>query len=227
MSPAAPGLSPSRRPASAASPHVRVMHVVPSLNPGGTERLVIEIAKTLMPQARPVVCCLDTPGSWAAELTDLGVPVVALQRGPGFRPALGLAIGQLARRAPDRRAALSSLFAVHLWADRGAARRPQGRLHRTRPRVRRWPGVEAAAGESADRPAARNDLRGVERSAPLHDQRRAAGRPRAGDSQRYRTRARVRRRSRAPRRAWRSGSHTTRSWSARPAGWIRSRIWRR
>ena len=34
---------------------LRVMHVVPSLDPGGTERLVIEISKGLMADVKPVV----------------------------------------------------------------------------------------------------------------------------------------------------------------------------
>jgi L-malate glycosyltransferase len=72
------------------------MHVVLSLEPGGTERLVIEISKTLIADVQPTVCCLDGQGAWASELTDLGIPVLALNRAPGFRPGLGLAIGRLA-----------------------------------------------------------------------------------------------------------------------------------
>ncbi len=72
------------------------MHVVLSLNPGGTERLVIEIAKALAPRIEPVVCCLDEPGAWAGELTAIGVPVIALHRAPGFQPRLGYAIAEVA-----------------------------------------------------------------------------------------------------------------------------------
>ena len=36
-----------------------VMQVVLSLNPGGTERLVIEIVKTLRRRVTSTVCCLD------------------------------------------------------------------------------------------------------------------------------------------------------------------------
>jgi len=85
-------------PRSAASQRLRVMHVVPSLDPGGTERLVIEISKTLIAEVQPMVCCLDNQGAWAAELIDLGVPVVALHRQTGFRPGIGLDIGRLADR---------------------------------------------------------------------------------------------------------------------------------
>lgn len=72
------------------------MHVVLSLDPGGTERLVIEIAKSLAPAVASIVCCLDQCGEWASELTSLGVPVVALNRQPGFRPSLGRQIAALA-----------------------------------------------------------------------------------------------------------------------------------
>ena len=75
---------------------VRVMQIVHSLDAGGTERLVIEITKTLQPWADFVVCCLDAPGHWASELTDCGVPVVSLGRRAGFRPGLGLEIARLA-----------------------------------------------------------------------------------------------------------------------------------
>jgi len=72
------------------------MHVVLSLDPGGTERLVIEICRSLMDDVQPLVCCLDGPGAWAPEVAALDVPLVALHRRPGFRPGLGLTIGRLA-----------------------------------------------------------------------------------------------------------------------------------
>ena len=83
----------SRRPA--------VIEVVLSLSPGGTERLVVELARRLQPDFDMAVCCLDGPGSWAHLLTDQDIPVKALNRRPGFRPLLGRAI---ARFAADRRA---------------------------------------------------------------------------------------------------------------------------
>jgi glycosyltransferase involved in cell wall biosynthesis len=72
------------------------MHVVLTLAPGGTERLVIDLARLLAPQVDSVVCCLDEPGDWAQELTSEGVPVVALRRKAGFHPALGNRIARLA-----------------------------------------------------------------------------------------------------------------------------------
>jgi glycosyltransferase involved in cell wall biosynthesis len=76
----------------------RILHVVLSLAPGGTERLVIEIARRLQPVMDSAVCCLDDAGAWAHELTDRGIDVVALSRRPGFHPSLGRRIADLARR---------------------------------------------------------------------------------------------------------------------------------
>ena len=73
-----------------------VMQVVLSLTPGGAERLVVDVVKRLTPDFRMVVCCLDEPGEWAGEVTEIGVPVVALHRVPGFHPSLGRRIAALA-----------------------------------------------------------------------------------------------------------------------------------
>ena len=64
------------------------MQLVLSLSPGGTERLVIEIVRGLQSQVDSIVCCLDEPGAWAAELAPMNVPVIPLQREPGFHPGL-------------------------------------------------------------------------------------------------------------------------------------------
>jgi glycosyltransferase involved in cell wall biosynthesis len=75
----------------------RVMQLVLSLSPGGTERLVIEICKQLTDRIDAMVCCLDDRGSWAAELEALNIPVVALRREPGFQPSLARHIARLIR----------------------------------------------------------------------------------------------------------------------------------
>jgi len=75
------------------------MQLVLSLSPGGTERLVIEIVRALAQQIDSVVCCLDHPGAWAAEVSDLDVPVVTLSRMPGFHPSIAW---QLSRIIKDR-----------------------------------------------------------------------------------------------------------------------------
>ena len=71
------------------------MQLVLSLSPGGTERLVIEICRQLANRVESMVCCLDEPGGWAAELEALHVPVVALGRQPGFQPSLAVQIARL------------------------------------------------------------------------------------------------------------------------------------
>lgn len=73
----------------------RVMQLVLSLSPGGTERLVIEICRQLVNRVQSMVVCLDEPGAWAPELAGLHVPAVALGRQPGFQPALVLQIARL------------------------------------------------------------------------------------------------------------------------------------
>jgi len=75
-----------------------VLQVVLSLNPGGTERLVVELARRLHRQIPMAVCCLDEQGAWATELTAEGIPVEALHRQPGFVPRLSKAIAAMAAR---------------------------------------------------------------------------------------------------------------------------------
>lgn len=76
----------------------KVLHVVHALDPGGAQRLVIEMIRGM--QGRRIdsfVCCLDRVGEWAAEVQSLGVPVTTLARKPGFHPVLGRRIAELAR----------------------------------------------------------------------------------------------------------------------------------
>ena len=74
-----------------------MLQVVLQLDPGGTERLVIEIVRRLHAQMPMAVCCLDAAGAWADRVTTLGVPVHALGRRPGFHPSLSFAIAAIAR----------------------------------------------------------------------------------------------------------------------------------
>ena len=73
----------------------RVLQLVLSLSPGGTERLVIEICRHLAGRIDSSVCCLDEPGSWAAELVPLNIPVLSLSRQPGFHPGLALELARV------------------------------------------------------------------------------------------------------------------------------------
>lgn len=76
----------------------RVLQVVLQLDPGGTERLVVEIVTRLHSRYPMTVCCLDEPGQWASRVTALGVEVVALHRRPGFHPGLARDLARVARR---------------------------------------------------------------------------------------------------------------------------------
>jgi len=69
-------------------------YVVNSLNPGGTERLVVEMSCAFSQEYALDVLCLDTPGAWADSLRRRGVSVRALWRQPGFDASMP---GKLAR----------------------------------------------------------------------------------------------------------------------------------
>lgn len=74
------------------------LHVVHSLEPGGTERLVVDLCRAA--QARGVrvgVACLDHLGSWGKQLAHEGVPVWQIGRKPGFRPGVGWTLARIAR----------------------------------------------------------------------------------------------------------------------------------
>ncbi|MCD6733538.1 MAG: glycosyltransferase [Burkholderiaceae bacterium] len=62
----------------------RLAYVAHALNPGGTERLVIDMAIAFSSRFRVAVFCLDEPGAWAATLRSAGIPVHALWRQPGL-----------------------------------------------------------------------------------------------------------------------------------------------
>lgn len=79
-------------------PIPRVLQVVLSLAPGGTERLVIELVNRLRPSVPMAVCCLDTLGQWGEELRATGIEVCSLNRAPGFHPGLGRHIAAAAAR---------------------------------------------------------------------------------------------------------------------------------
>ncbi len=79
-----------------------VLQVVLSLNPGGTERLVVELVKRLRGELSMAVCCLDEAGAWGEGLRQEDVTVVALRRREGFRPQLGHAIARAAAQHKAR-----------------------------------------------------------------------------------------------------------------------------
>ena len=74
-------------------------YIVNSLNPGGTERLVMEMALAFMAEYRVCVICLDEPGPWGVELRRRGVPVFCLWRQPGLDLSMP---GKIARIVRDQ-----------------------------------------------------------------------------------------------------------------------------
>lgn len=74
-----------------------MLQVVLNLDPGGTQRLVLELARRLNPEIPMAICCLDEAGAWAPEAEQAGVHVTPLRRRPGFHPGLG----RLVARAAD------------------------------------------------------------------------------------------------------------------------------
>ncbi|MFN3197028.1 MAG: glycosyltransferase [Bradymonadia bacterium] len=73
---------------------IGVMHVVHTLNVGGAEKLVHDLALAVDRQRfRPVVACLDEGGALEAGLKAEGIPVEILHRAPGLRPDV---VGRLA-----------------------------------------------------------------------------------------------------------------------------------
>jgi glycosyltransferase involved in cell wall biosynthesis len=75
----------------------RVLQVVLSLHPGGTERLVVDLVTRLHDVSPMAVCCLDDRGRWGEDLAARGIGVTALGRAPGFHPLLARRVAGAAR----------------------------------------------------------------------------------------------------------------------------------
>lgn len=76
---------------------IRLLHVVLSLGPGGTERLVLDMANRVQGEVEVSICCIDDAGDWAPQATARGIEVVALHRRPGFALSLAPRIARLLR----------------------------------------------------------------------------------------------------------------------------------
>ena len=73
-------------------------YVVHSLNPGGTEKLVVEMSLRFSNDYNVTVLCLDEPGLWAGDLRARGIPVHCLWRQPGVDLALSIRLANAFRR---------------------------------------------------------------------------------------------------------------------------------
>lgn len=77
-------------------------YVVNSLNPGGTEKLVVEMAREFCAEYRVGVFCLDEPGHWADSLRQHGIAVSCLWRQPGLDVHLPARLASGLRRMDAR-----------------------------------------------------------------------------------------------------------------------------
>ncbi|MBK8508747.1 MAG: glycosyltransferase [Candidatus Competibacteraceae bacterium] len=77
-------------------------YVVNSLNPGGTEKLVVEMSLAFAPEYDLQVFCLDETGLWAGRLREQGIPVYGLWRQPGLDMAMPVKLAWYFRRHRTR-----------------------------------------------------------------------------------------------------------------------------
>ncbi len=76
----------------------RLLYVVNSLNPGGTERLVEQMSQAFARELDVSVICLDEPGLWASGLRQRGIPVHCMYRQPGLDIGIALKLARHCRR---------------------------------------------------------------------------------------------------------------------------------
>jgi glycosyltransferase involved in cell wall biosynthesis len=72
-------------------------YVAHTLNPGGTERLAVDMALAFSSRYDVRMICLDQSGLWASQLRERGIPVHCLWRQPGFDPGVALRLARLLR----------------------------------------------------------------------------------------------------------------------------------
>lgn len=76
----------------------KLAYVAHTLNPGGTEKLVVEMSLAFAEDYGVEVICLDEPGAWAADLRRRGVPVHCLWRQPGLDLTIVAKLARLLER---------------------------------------------------------------------------------------------------------------------------------
>jgi hypothetical protein len=74
-------------------------YVVNALNPGGTERLVVDMSRVFAREYDLQVICLDTPGTWGEALRADGIPVHCLWRRPGLDLSMAGKLANIFRNA--------------------------------------------------------------------------------------------------------------------------------
>lgn len=76
-----------------------LLYIVNSLNPGGTERLVMEMGLAFNREYRVSILCLDEPGLWAVDVRREGIPVHCVWRQPGMDLSMPGKIARIARES--------------------------------------------------------------------------------------------------------------------------------
>ncbi len=79
-----------------------IAYVVNALNPGGTERLVVDMSLAFAAEFDLMVVCLDEPGSWGRSLREAGIPVHCVWRQPGIDLGMPRRLARLFRAAGTR-----------------------------------------------------------------------------------------------------------------------------
>jgi sugar transferase (PEP-CTERM/EpsH1 system associated) len=79
-----------------------IAYVVNALNPGGTERLVVDMSRAFAREFDLTVICLDEPGSWGEALRAEGIAVHCVWRQPGMDLSMPRKLARLFRAAGTR-----------------------------------------------------------------------------------------------------------------------------
>jgi L-malate glycosyltransferase len=79
-----------------------IAYVVNALNPGGTERLVVDMSRAFAREFNLQVICLDEPGAWGQALRAEGIAVHCVWRQPGVDLTMPNKLARLFRAAGTR-----------------------------------------------------------------------------------------------------------------------------
>jgi glycosyltransferase involved in cell wall biosynthesis len=79
-----------------------IAYVVNALNPGGTERLVVDMSRAFAREFDLQVICLDEPGAWGQALRAEGIAVHCVWRQPGMDLSMPGKLARLFRTAGTR-----------------------------------------------------------------------------------------------------------------------------
>src|SRR5580704_11619851 len=86
--------------ASRLSP-MRIVHLVASLEIGGLERLVVDLAREQRQSGHEVsICCLYRRGPFAEDAEAAGIPVTCFNKTDGIHPGVFFRLSQKLRQSP-------------------------------------------------------------------------------------------------------------------------------